>query len=102
MNRTLFVVFIGLNDYFFKPNADPQQVVSNVMSIVQKIWDNGGTDFLIPRVPALGFAPYFAGSPQAAQLNQLCEAHNNFLNVRNIIFFPVSVLQCFFPCHSIQ
>jgi len=98
------VVFIGLNDYYFNPNADPNQVVTNVMAIVQKIWDQGGTDFLIPRLPALGSVPYFVGGPQMAQLNQLCVAHNNFLTVRLPPFFCfqylwlISFFLLFFLC----
>jgi len=84
----LFAIVIGDNDYYFNNSADPNRVVANVMDIMNIIHQNGGTDFFIGRIPLLGSLPYYAGSPLAQQLNQLCTTHNNLLTVcvcRNLL-----------------
>jgi len=74
--NTLFVTFIGFNDFFLKPDSRPDVVVNNIMTGMRKIYDLGGRNFLLFPFPALQYAPYFVAKKATAQIEQIVNITN--------------------------
>ena len=80
-NNALYVLWGGSNDYF-APDPDPEQVVNNIETEVESLYDSGARDFLVVNLPDLGAIPK-ANNPNSvspAELTELSDTHNSLLN----------------------
>ena len=77
----LYVFWGGSNDYFGTETA-PEQVVDNIETELETLFDLGARDFLVVNLPDLGALPG-ANSPDiltsSAELTQLSDTHNSLL-----------------------
>ena len=80
--NALYVLWGGSNDYIGS-NADPEQVVNNIESEVESLYDSGAREFLVVNLPDLGAIPE-ADNPELAvsseELTQLSDTHNSLLD----------------------
>lgn len=77
----LYVFWGGSNDYF-GTDTPPEQVVDNLATELETLYDLGARDFLVANLPDLGALPG-ANSPDIlatpAELTQLSDTHNSLL-----------------------
>jgi phospholipase/lecithinase/hemolysin len=82
-SKTLFVIWIGGNDYLRAPIDDVEKlstdVVTTLKATIQDIIDKGGEYFLILNLPDMGKSPYARVSKQKEILSQATAAHNKKL-----------------------
>lgn len=81
----LFVLWAGANDYLptnslsFEPSGTPELPVTNITAAVSALEAAGAQNFLVLNLPDLGTLPGTLSSNHAQRLNDLSQAHNNFL-----------------------
>ncbi len=78
----LYILWAGSNDYFV-PDADPEQVVDNIETEIESLYDLGARDFLVVNLPNLGAIPeannpLLSTSPE--ELTELSDTHNSLLD----------------------
>jgi phospholipase/lecithinase/hemolysin len=82
-SKTLFVIWIGGNDYLRAPITDVDKlstdVVDALQATIQDLIDKGGKYFLILNLPDMGKSPYARVSKQKDILSQATVAHNQKL-----------------------
>lgn len=87
-SKTLFVIWIGGNDYLFDPkkNNNPQAINDLTQKVVDKIsWAletlifNGGRHFLVLNMPDLSLTPFATINDKRQQLHDLSVTHNEKL-----------------------
>jgi phospholipase/lecithinase/hemolysin len=81
-DRTLYVIWIGANNYVNGPtNVDDLTtgVVDAIGSVVERIIDNGGDKFLIINIPDLGKSPQAIEGGTTELLSLLTSEHNKKL-----------------------
>ncbi len=74
----LVVIWGGANNYIFDPQADPDQVVADLMDAVERLADIGARRFVLPNLPDLGRTPLgtFSDPLLASFLSAQSQAHN--------------------------
>lgn len=81
---TLFVIWIGGNDYLFSENVNVQsytdKVVNKIAWAIDTLQYYGGSHFLILNLPDLSKIPKAQGSGSEAQLQALSIVHNQKLD----------------------
>ena len=78
----LYIVWAGPNDYQTVPDAEPEEVVDNLETSIESLFNLGARNFLIPNIPDLGKTPIAqtANRPVSpAQLTDWTEQHNSLL-----------------------
>jgi phospholipase/lecithinase/hemolysin len=78
-SQTLFVIWIGGNDYLFYPERDANyaaKVVNKISLAITTLTHYGAKNFLILNLPDLSRIPYVQGSPSSANLQALVVMHN--------------------------
>ncbi len=78
----LYIVWAGPNDYLTVPDAEPEEVVDNLETSIESLFNLGARNFLVPNIPDLGKTPIAqtANRPVSpAQLTDLTEQHNSLL-----------------------
>lgn len=84
-STTLFVIWIGANDYL-PGSTDPEQlstdVVANIKATIESLIGRGGMNFLVINMPDLSKTPYAFGSdPEVGKnLYDLVQKHNKKLS----------------------
>ncbi|MEM7591180.1 MAG: SGNH/GDSL hydrolase family protein [Cyanobacteria bacterium P01_A01_bin.83] len=73
----LYIVAGGTNDYS-DPSVNPEDVVNNLKSEIQSLYDIGARDFLVPNLSDLGELPA-TPAELADSLTNLTEVHNGLL-----------------------
>ncbi len=53
----LYIVWAGPNDYQTVPDADPEEVVDNLETSIESLFNLGARNFLVPNIPNLGEIP---------------------------------------------
>ena len=80
--NALYTLWGGSNDYL-GTDANPEQVVNNIETEVESLYDSGARDFLVVNLPDLGAIPE-ADNPNLArspeELTQLSNTHNSLLD----------------------
>lgn len=81
--NTLFVFWIGANDYLNEPTLDTEQlttdVVNKIKSSIDSLIEKGGQYFLIANLPDLSKTPYSNDNHNQDKLKSYTEAHNKKL-----------------------
>ncbi|HSO06187.1 MAG TPA: SGNH/GDSL hydrolase family protein [Pelomicrobium sp.] len=76
----LHVVWVGADDYLYvSPAPPPQTVVGNITAGLRDLYELGARRFAVIDLPDLGRVPMAAGTPAAARMTQLTDAHNRLL-----------------------
>lgn len=81
-STTLFVIWIGGNDYLrgaSNVDALTSSVVENIKAVIEKLICKGGMNFLIINIPNISQLPYAKTYPDPQILNQLSVQHNSKL-----------------------
>lgn len=83
-SKTLFVIWIGANDYFNganNVNIATERVIDAIQSTVDKLIEKGGNNFFLLNLPNLSKTPYGleSDSERNKNLNDLTIAHNSKL-----------------------
>lgn len=98
-SQTLFIVWIGGNDYL-NGSSDPEQMTSNVAKTIQShiesLIDVGGLHFLVINLPDLSKIPYAMKCDDPQQFHLLSKLHNDKLTN------SVAALQMAHPTITIQ
>jgi phospholipase/lecithinase/hemolysin len=82
IGATLFVVWVGADDYLYvSPAPAPKTVVGHIKAGVQSLYQLGARRFVVLDLPDLGNLPMSAGTPSAARLTQATDAHNRYLAI---------------------
>lgn len=80
---TLFIIWIGGNDYLFDADAEPEnattEVVDRIAWAVEKLASHGGQHFLVMNLPDLSKTPIAKENGQTAQLSTMTVMHNQKL-----------------------
>ena len=80
--NALYVLWGGSNDYL-GTDANPEEVVDNIETEVESLYDSGARDFLVVNLPDLGAIPE-ANNPNLsvspAELTELSDTHNSLLD----------------------
>jgi phospholipase/lecithinase/hemolysin len=83
-SHTLFIVWLGANDYL-NGAKDPEQITTDVVNTIQKNIDSliasGAKNFLILNLPDLAVTPFAATSTDPKILHQLSVTHNAKLQI---------------------
>lgn len=85
--ETLIVLWAGANDYVNNPsNQEPGDhpetvLVGNIRLHVEELIKLGGTNFLVPNMPALGQLPRFVNTEDEVQFDLLSTQFNEALSV---------------------
>lgn len=83
----LYILWVGGNDYTdpdIVSSVNPEEVIDNLETEIESLYDLGARDFFIPNLPDLGKTPLadtpdFPASPEV--LTELTHAHNSLLDV---------------------
>ncbi len=81
-SQTLFVVWIGANDYLNGSSdidGDTTAVVEAIKQNIQKLISYGAKQFLLMNLPDLAKTPFGQAQPYREQLTLMTEMHNNKL-----------------------
>jgi len=78
-SSTLFVIWIGANDYL--PNVDngdqlSDNVVNSIQTIIENLIYHGGNNFLLLNLPDLASTPFGQASSYKEKLKTTTQAHN--------------------------
>ncbi|MEM1026889.1 MAG: SGNH/GDSL hydrolase family protein [Planctomycetota bacterium] len=101
---TLVVLWAGAND-FLNGSTNTTGPTDDILGYLERLYDAGARDFLVPNLPPLGQTPGFVGVPNAqTQRNANSAAHNTYLNrqleafanTRDARIFTVDVQGLFF------
>jgi len=82
-HATLLVVWAGANDYVNNlSNQDPddspeEDIVAQIRSHIESLLALGGTNFMVPNMPALGKLPRFVNTAREWQFDQLSRQFNS-------------------------
>jgi phospholipase/lecithinase/hemolysin len=79
----LYLVWAGANDYHNIPDAEPEEIVGNLKTAIESLYDIGARNFLVPNLPDLGRTPLAlssASSLPAENLTNLVTEHNLLLD----------------------
>jgi lysophospholipase L1-like esterase len=79
---TLFIIWVGANDYLQGSNNVEQEtrdVVNNIKYVIESLIYYGGSNFLIINLPDLSKTPYSHANNMDQVLGQLVQAHNKKL-----------------------
>ncbi|CAF0918859.1 unnamed protein product [Adineta ricciae] len=79
-NRTLYVIWAGVNDYYFNNYLLPYAVVSSLMQSVNDLIQLGAKHFLIFNQPPLQAISFGTNLNLSSYLSTLILAHNNNLS----------------------
>lgn len=82
VGNTLFVIWIGANDYLGTDSPDPSsvdEVVNSISSDVSLLIDKGASHFLILNLPNLGETPFAKSNQITKQLQNISQLHNQKL-----------------------
>ena len=81
-SSALYIIWAGPNDYLTIPDADPEEVVDNLETSIESLFNLGARNFLVSNIPDLGVVP-LAQEPNppvsSAQLTDFTEQHNSLL-----------------------
>ena len=83
-STTLFVIWIGANDYLpgsKNPDQLTTDVVENIKSSIERLIYHGGVNFLVINLPDLALTPYGRESKISQTLSRLITQHNIKLQV---------------------
>ncbi|KAG0234308.1 hypothetical protein BGW42_006700 [Actinomortierella wolfii] len=74
LDSTLFIVDFQGNDYFFKPDVTPAEVVDHIEKGVRRLISLGARNILIVGISNFGLIPYFASDPATVEaMSKLAE-----------------------------
>ncbi|MBE9166826.1 SGNH/GDSL hydrolase family protein [Pleurocapsales cyanobacterium LEGE 06147] len=79
----LYIVWAGANDYQNIPDAQPEEIVGNLKTAIESLYDIGARNFLVPNLPDLGKTPLALSSASlvpADTLTNLTREHNLLLD----------------------
>jgi phospholipase/lecithinase/hemolysin len=80
----LYIVWAGANDYQTISDAQPEEIVGNLKTAIESLYDIGARNFLVPNLPDLGRTPLALSSASlvpADTLTNLTREHNLLLDV---------------------
>jgi phospholipase/lecithinase/hemolysin len=81
--HTLFMIWIGGNDYLFDDEQDPhvitQKVVDKITWAINKLYDHGGRNFFVIGLPDLALLPKASQNGNTSKLHTLTVLHNDKL-----------------------
>lgn len=82
-SHTLFVIWIGDNDYMFEQNVDPNagtsKVITTVLDGIQELYDRGARHFLILNLADASRTPFIRQTGSPEKLHHLVLLHNQKL-----------------------
>jgi phospholipase/lecithinase/hemolysin len=78
-HKALYVVWTGSNDYVLGLTNDPQGVVANIVTGIERLYALGARDFLVPNLADLGMTPLVQSQGMGPAFTQLTQAHNALL-----------------------
>ncbi len=78
----LVIIWIGANDYFSVVNANPVDVVGNIVTAIRRLTDLGGRRFFIVNLPDLGDTPFGIATRTTEVLNLATATHNALLEAK--------------------
>lgn len=85
-SHTLFVIWIGANDYIFDANKDPsestEKVIDKISWSIQTLYAHGGRHFFVLNLPDLAKAPEVIDSGASQKVHNLTVMHNEKLNAK--------------------
>lgn len=83
--NTLYVLWIGANDYLYEKTSDigavTDQVVNKISDFLTQLIHEGGRTFLILNLPDLSSTPFARENNNGERLKNLTVAHNQKLNL---------------------
>lgn len=79
MQRALYAMWAGSNDYAAPIPASPAVVVSNIKRSIQRLYSLGGRQFIVLNMPNLGLIPLARAQQVGPLFTQLSQAHNALL-----------------------
>lgn len=75
-DRTIYAIWVGLNDYYYNMTLPPSVVVASLMNGVNDLISLGVKHILIVNQPSLAAYPFVAGSNMSSYLNLMSMVHN--------------------------
>jgi thermolabile hemolysin len=80
-DKSLYVLFIGGNNYIFHIDANPDDIVYNVIMSMKKLIAQGGRYFIVPTVPDVSKTPFVSDMSDATKADDAAriKRHNQLL-----------------------
>ncbi|MDJ0733430.1 MAG: SGNH/GDSL hydrolase family protein [Nostocaceae cyanobacterium] len=80
-SEALYTIWVGPNDYWDQPDANPIVSVNNIKTGIQSLYNIGSRNFLIPNLPDLGRTPRgLISNEESQRLSNLTNTHNSLLD----------------------